>query len=92
LLFNNIIPTRKYTEFEFFLNSRLFSAWYAWILPHKNYVSIGCGCDSKVLSSKNLVENFKKWLHDNKIDVSNAEYQAFPLNFGYNGYRFGNIF
>lgn len=87
-----IIPTKKYKEFEVFFNSRLFSAWYAWIFPHKNYVSIGCGCNPKILSSKKLIENFKIWLEKNQIDIPNAKYEAFMINFDYQGYQFGNIF
>jgi geranylgeranyl reductase len=87
-----IIPTKKYKEFEVFFNSKLFSAWYAWIFPHKEYVSIGCICNPKILSSKKLTESFKEWLEKNKIDISNAKYEAFMLDFDYQGYQFGNIF
>lgn len=87
-----IIPTKKYKEFEIFLNSKLFSAWYAWIFPHKDYVSIGCGCNPKILSSIDLINNFKKWIKNNQIDISNAKYEAFMIDFDYQGYQFGNIF
>lgn len=87
-----IIPTTKYTEFEIFFNSKLFSAWYAWIFPHKNYVSIGCGSSPEILSSKDLINNFNKWLKKNKIDISNAKYESFMLDYDYQGYQFKNIF
>jgi len=87
-----IIPTKKYKEFEIFFNSKLFSAWYAWVFPHKDYVSIGCGCNPKILSSKNLTENFQKWLEENKFDISNAKYEAFMIDFDYQGHQFENIF
>jgi len=87
-----IIPTKKYKEFELFFNSRLFSAWYAWIFPHKNYVSIGCGCNPEILPSKDLTRNFKDWLKKNQIDISNAKYEAFILDCDYQGYQFENIF
>ena len=87
-----IIPTKKYKKMEFFLNSELFNSWYAWIFPHKNYVSIGCGFDPRFLSSKKLIKNFNTWLKQNKIDVSKGEYQAFPINYDYRGCKFGNIF
>jgi len=87
-----IIPTKKYKEFEVFFNSRLFSAWYAWIFPHKNYVSIGCGCNLEILPSKELTRNFNDWLKKNQIDISNAKYEAFMLDYDYQGYQFKNIF
>ena len=87
-----IIPTKKYKKFEVFFNSRLFSAWYAWIFPHKNYVSVGCGCNPKILPPKDLTRNFNEWLEKNRIDISNAKYEAFILNYDYQGYQFKNIF
>lgn len=87
-----IIPTRKYKNLEVFLDSKLFHSKYAWIFPHKNYVSIGCGCNTKFLSAKKLRENFHKWLKSNKIDVSKGEYQAYSTSSYFQGYKFGKIF
>lgn len=87
-----IIPTKKYKEFEVFFNSRLFSTWYAWIFPHKEYVSIGCGCNPNILPSKDLIKNFNHWLEENQVDVSNAKYEGFTIDFDYQGYKFENIF
>ena len=79
-------------EIEIFYDSKLFYLWYAWIFPHRNYVSIGCACDPRFLSSKKLRKNFDIWLKNNKIDVSKGEYQSHPINCDYKGYRFRNIF
>lgn len=87
-----IIPTKKYKNLEIFYDSKLFHSWYAWIFPHKNYVSIGCGCDPRLLSLKKLRKNFNIWLKNNKIDISKGEYQTYPINCDYKGYRFKNIF
>lgn len=87
-----IIPSRKYKKLEIFLDSNLFGSWYAWVFPHKKYVSIGCGSNPKFLSSKRLQTNFNKWLKENKIDISKGKYQAFPINYDFRGYRFKNIF
>lgn len=92
IAFQYIVPTNKYKEFEFFFDSKLFSVWYAWIFPHKNYVSIGCGCNPKILSSKKLTNNFQIWLDKNKIDISKGKHEAFMLNFDYQGYQFENVF
>jgi len=87
-----IISTKKYKKFEIFFDSKLFSAWYAWIFPHKDYVSIGCGSNPKILSPKKLKDNFENWLYKNKIDVSNAKYESFMLDYDCQGYKFDNIF
>jgi geranylgeranyl reductase len=87
-----IIPTKKYKDFEFFFDPHYFSAWYAWIFPHRHYVSIGCGASPKVLSAKKLHENFHRWLKKKQIDISDARYEAFPMNYDFAGIEFGNVF
>src|SRR3989338_4272097 len=57
-----ILNTESYNDFEVFFDSRLFHSWYAWIFPHRGYVSIGCGCNPKYLSANKLIENFNDWL------------------------------
>lgn len=87
-----IIPTRQYTDFELFFQPNYFSAWYAWIFPHRNYVSIGCGADPRHVSPKKLKENFHRWLREKHIDISEAKYEAFPMYAKYNGWHFDNVF
>ena len=87
-----IIPTSKYNKFELFVDPDLFHSWYAWIFPHKKYVSIGCGGDPRFLSAKKFRDNFQIWLKKMKIDVSNREFQAHPINFDYRGFKFRNVF
>lgn len=87
-----IIPTEKYKELEFFFDSKLFKTWYAWIFPHEGYASIGCMCDPRFLSAKTLQQNFDKWLRKNDIDISEGKFEGYAINYGYRGYKFGNIF
>ncbi|MDD3006652.1 MAG: NAD(P)/FAD-dependent oxidoreductase [Candidatus Pacebacteria bacterium] len=87
-----IIPTDRYKKLEFFFDSKLFHAWYAWIFPHDSYVSIGCMCDPRNLSAKKLQKNFNKWLSKKNIDVSKGKFEGYAINYDYRGYRFGNIF
>jgi geranylgeranyl reductase family protein len=87
-----IIPTSEYKEIEICYVPKLFSTGYAWIFPHNNYVSVGCGLNHKLKSAKKLKSNFKLWLNHRKIDVSNAKFEGFPIDCGYQGYRFNNIF
>lgn len=87
-----LIPTDKYTDFEVFFQPKYFAAWYAWIFPHKGYVSVGCGAAPWVLSAGKLKDNFHKWLRKHDIDISEGKYEAFPMDSDYQGYRFGNVF
>ncbi|MFV0470510.1 MAG: NAD(P)/FAD-dependent oxidoreductase [Paludibacteraceae bacterium] len=87
-----IIPTDRFKNFELYFQPRKFHAGYVWIFPHKNYVSVGTGCDGKLFSTSKLKENFHRWLKNHKIDVTNAKYEAFPINADYQGYKFNNIY
>lgn len=87
-----IIPTTQFKRFEFFFDPSLFLAWYAWIFPHRDYVSIGCGASPNVLPAKELRDNFHQWLKKQKIDISNARYEAFPMNYEFVGTEFGRVF
>ncbi len=87
-----ILSTKKYKNFEVFFDPALFHSGYAWIFPHRDYVSIGCGYNPKFLSSKKIIENFNIWLKNNKIDISKGQYQAHSINCDFQGYRFRNIF
>lgn len=87
-----LIPTKKFRHVEFFYDSSLFHSWYAWIFPHKHYVSVGAGCDPRYLSSKKLRAGFDKWLKERNIDVSEGEYQSHPINFDYQGFKSRGVF
>ena len=87
-----IIPSQKYGKFEIFLDSSQFNSWYCWIFPHKGYVSIGCGADSKLFSISQLRKNFERWLTKNNIDVSKGKLEVFPINSDYRGFKFGKIY
>lgn len=87
-----ILPKEKFNKFEIHLNSKLFSAWYAWIFPHKQYVSIGYGHPILKFNAKRQAKNFEKWALRNKIDLSKGRKEGFPINGDYQGYKFGNIF
>ncbi|WP_144963553.1 NAD(P)/FAD-dependent oxidoreductase [Gillisia sp. Hel_I_86] len=88
-----IIPETKYKDLEVYFDSQLFSAWYAWIFPHNNYVSVGCMGNPKVISAKQLTNNFSAWLKTHNIDISHGKYEAFPINGDFKAYQFpGNIY
>lgn len=79
-------------KLEIFLDSKHFGAWYGWIFPHMDEISVGCCCDPRFYSSKKLKDNFHDWLKLKKIDITNAKYQSAPINYDYRGLKFGNIF
>lgn len=87
-----IIPTKKYKQIEFFFDSNLFFWGYAWIFPHGNYASVGVSYSPKHVNSIKTNKNFKIWLKNNKIDISNGEFQTYPLNMDFQGYKFSNVF
>ncbi|MEE4255862.1 MAG: NAD(P)/FAD-dependent oxidoreductase [Bacteroidales bacterium] len=79
-------------KLEIFLDSKHFHAWYGWIFPHRDVMSVGCCCDARFFPAARLKENFQRWLDKKRIDVSNAEYQSAPISYDFRGLRFGNIF
>ncbi len=87
-----VIPTDEYKELEIFFESRSFAAWYAWIFPHRGYVSVGCGCSPEELHPEVMMNNFMGWLERRDIDVSSGKLEGFVINNDYQGYRFGNLF
>lgn len=87
-----IIPTTAYKDFEIFFEPRYFSAWYAWIFPHRDYVSIGTGASHDIMPAHQLKKNFDRWLKEHRMDISNGRYEAFPMDTDYAGYEFGNVF
>jgi len=87
-----VIPGWNCEKLEFFLDSNVFHAWYGWIFPHKDFVSVGCGANPKTFPLKQLRANFERWLKDMRIDVSKGRYEAHSINYDYRGYKFDNIF
>ena len=87
-----IVRTDAYRDFELFFRPKYFSAWYAWIFPHRGYVSIGCGATTRHLPAHELKANFHRWLREKDINITDATYEAFPMNYTYRGHRFGNVF
>ena len=83
---------KKFKYLEVHSNTKLFGSWYAWIFPHKEFVSIGCGADPKVTHPAKLRQNFSQWLKSERIDVSDAKLESFPISCKYLGWKFGNVF
>lgn len=86
------IPLGTFKDFEIFMHSKFFKAWYAWIFPHKEYVSIGYGYPQKKVSPLIAEKKFEKWAQSKNINLENAVREAFLINCDYRGFHFGNIF
>lgn len=86
-----IIP-QTFKNMEWFLDNKYFGCGYGWIFPHGKYASIGCGCEMKSLTTKQLKENFHKWLENQHIEINGSKFEAHIINFDYRGYKFGNKF
>lgn len=83
----------RYKNLQFYFDAKYFGSGYAWIFPHKKYISIGCCANPlKLISGKNLNLNFHKWLNDMKIEIKSIRIQSGIINYDYQGYQFENIF
>ena len=88
-----IIPVKNQTSrIEFFFNNKYFHSWYAWSFPHKDSIAVGACSDPKFLSGKKLKTNFHNWLEAENYDISNAQYESYPISYDYRGLKFGNVY
>ncbi|MFA7319652.1 MAG: NAD(P)/FAD-dependent oxidoreductase [Parcubacteria group bacterium] len=86
------IPLGKFSDFEVFFDSKFFSAWYSWIFPHKDHISIGYGYPQKAYDPIRAQKKFERWAKEKNIDLKSAKREAFLINCDYRGWKFGNIF
>lgn len=86
------IIQQNFDDLECFLDSKKFRCGYAWIFPHSRETSIGCCADMRYISLGELKRSFHDWLAEQKINVSKTRFEAFPINYDYQGFDFGNVF
>jgi geranylgeranyl reductase len=97
-VFQYIAP-KKFKELELFIDPEKYGPQYLWIFPYKNTVSIGTGADlsreikqpALDLKISDIKKNFLEFCK-NKIDIKKAKFQAFTINYDYQGYQFKNKF
>jgi menaquinone-9 beta-reductase len=75
-----------------YLNTRYFHSWYAWLFPHKDSIIVGTCADAKYVSGKKMKDKLHAWMKKEGYDISNAEYQSYPISYDYRGIQFGNFF
>lgn len=85
------VPT-NYPEMKFFLHGRHFGSGYAWIFPHVQFTSIGCGRLGTWPSLVSLKESFHRWLKEQGIDVGTTPLEGWTINYDYRGHEFGRLF
>lgn len=92
IAFHYKIP-KVFHKMELFFDAKLFGSGYAWIFPHENFTSIGCCANPNTLiEADDLKNNFEKWLKKNQIDLTNAKFESWNINYDYQGHEFGNIY
>jgi len=88
-----IIPMQKVEpRIELFLENKYFRSWYAWSFPHRGNIAVGTCFNAHMVQSSKIKNNFLIWLEKNAFDISNADYQSFPISYDYRGFKFGNIY
>ncbi|MFH1500956.1 MAG: NAD(P)/FAD-dependent oxidoreductase [archaeon] len=93
------ITNKKFKDIQLFVNPDKYGGAYLWIFPYKDSTSVGTGFDlsRKIkqpvfnLNHKIIKKNFDKWC-DKRFNRSKAEFQAFIINYDYQGHEFGNKF
>lgn len=89
--FHYLVPSTGCNKMQFHFSSKFFGAWYAWIFPHKGYLSVGCAANPAIMRPSVLKENFNTWLMTQNMDIKNARYEGFPILYDFQGYHFGNV-
>ncbi len=56
------IIKQKFKHFAIYLDPYLFGGGYVWIFPHRDYASVGCGSDIRLINPQKLKNNFDFWL------------------------------
>lgn len=82
---------KKYNDMELIFDANLFGAGYAWIFSHEEFTSIGAGFHNNG-DHQNYQESFQKWAESRNIVLDDDWYEAFVINYDYQGHEFGNIF
>lgn len=92
--FQYIIP-RNYPDMEFHVDFKKFGPSYVWIFPQKEMVSVGTGYDPNLFKNDFTIQklrgNFDFWCAK-KFNMENAKFEAFSINYDYQGFDFGNIY
>lgn len=79
-------------QLEIYFDLAKFGPTYAWVFPHSNYTSVGCGANAELIKSGTLKENFDNWCEELGMNFRKDNLQGAPINYDYQGIEFGNIY
>ena len=86
-----VVP-RDHERFELFFDARTFGSGIGWIVPHDGYTLIGLGRELDEARGKNLKGTLYRWALKQGVDITGVRMEAWPINYDYRGWRFGNLF
>ena len=93
------ITPKKFKDLEIFVDPEKYGPAYLWIFPYKNSTSIGTGADLTREVKQPIfnlsVQKIRKSLDDfckDKFELKKAKFQAFTINYDYQGHEFKNKF
>ncbi|MFA5926689.1 MAG: NAD(P)/FAD-dependent oxidoreductase [Patescibacteria group bacterium] len=71
---------------------RYFSAWYAWIFPHKDYVYIGAGesGSTRRRAGRRMIDDLKAWAEKEHLPFNQETVRGWTIPYGYMGHQFDN--
>jgi flavin-dependent dehydrogenase len=86
-----VIPV-EFDRMIWYFMPRLLDSGYAWIIPHKTFVSAGVYFNSRRVAVKNALEAIHRCLDQYGIERGNIKPQSAAINCRYSGLQFDNFF
>lgn len=80
----------QFGKMEWHLNTHLFRNGYCWIFPFRHHASIGIYTDGTYLQAKEMLNRLHNWAAGHGIALTGLRPRAGLINYGYQGWRFGN--
>jgi geranylgeranyl reductase len=80
----------QFDKMEWHLNTQLFKNGYCWIFPFRDHASIGIYTDGSTLQAKEMLNRLHSWAAAQGITLTGLRPRAGLINYGYQGWRFGN--
>ena len=80
----------QFCNMEWHLNTHLFKNGYCWIFPFRDHASIGIYTDGTAMLAKEMLHRLHSWAAGHGITFTGLRPKAGLINYGYQGWRFGN--
>ena len=82
----------EHADMEVHFDADFFGPWYSWVAPYNKKICIGTGADPRVISVSKLKKNLLKWCDKRGYKFNESTFEGSPINYNYQGYKFGNIY